>query len=142
MAEAPAPTHKRDVAEVGIGDEVAPAAKQQKLESEDKEDSDEDSDVGNDEDSDDWKATLFYWRGLLTHEPGSSTLSWEGAWVGSASGMPSDADFEASENTFQTHCPLLWPLPLIETRVDGPDPGVFFKARSGGALALCRFYLL
>jgi len=99
MAEAPAPTHKRDVAEVGIGDEVAPAAKQRKLENEQGEDN-EDSDEDNDVDNDDWKATLFYWRGLLTHEPGSSTLSWEGAWVGSASGMPSDADFEASENTF------------------------------------------
>ena len=46
----------------------------------------------------DWRQPAFYWRGTVT---GST---WEGAWVASAEGLPSNADFETSANTFKLEC--------------------------------------
>lgn len=46
----------------------------------------------------DWRTPLFYWRGALAVEAGA--LRWRGTWVASADGLPTDADFEASPNTF------------------------------------------
>ena len=46
----------------------------------------------------DWKTPLFYWRGAIDGD------TWSGAWVASADGLPSDADFAASENTFTLKC--------------------------------------
>ena len=44
----------------------------------------------------DWRTPLFYWRGRVVDEG----TKWEGTWVASAEGLPSDADFAASANTF------------------------------------------
>ena len=46
----------------------------------------------------DWKTPLFYWRGAIDGD------TWSGTWVASADGLPSDADFAASENTFTLKC--------------------------------------
>ena len=46
----------------------------------------------------DWKTPLFYWRGAIDGD------TWAGTWVASADGLPSDADFAASENTFTLKC--------------------------------------
>lgn len=48
---------------------------------------------------DDWKETLFYWRGVL-NQTDPYRMTWKGAWVGSASGLPTESDFRASTNTF------------------------------------------
>ena len=52
------------------------------------------------EDSDDWKATMYYWRGELSFDGGKKMLTWKGAWVGSTRGLPSDQEFAASPNAF------------------------------------------
>lgn len=46
----------------------------------------------------DWRTPLFYWRGKVD---GST---WEGTWVASTEGLPSNEEFEASENTFKLKC--------------------------------------
>ena len=46
----------------------------------------------------DWRTPLFYWRGAIDGD------TWSGTWVASADGLPSDADFAASENTFTLKC--------------------------------------
>jgi hypothetical protein len=46
----------------------------------------------------DWRSTVFYWRGRI--EP--LTLEWEGVWVGSDSGTPSQPQFAESVNIFKT----------------------------------------
>ena len=46
----------------------------------------------------DWRQSAFYWRGAV------SGSTWEGAWVASDEGLPSDADFAASTNTFKLVC--------------------------------------
>ena len=47
----------------------------------------------------DWRTPLFYWRGKVGNE-----TSWSGTWVASADGLPCDADFAASTNTFELSC--------------------------------------
>ena len=59
---------------------------------------------------DDWKSTLFCWRGRVVEEPveeealdgGAARATWTGTWVGCGHGeaRPTDADHAASENTF------------------------------------------
>ena len=46
----------------------------------------------------DWRMPVFYWRGSVA---GST---WEGSWVASADGLPADADFASSANTFKLEC--------------------------------------
>jgi len=46
----------------------------------------------------DWRQPVFYWRGTV------SGSTWEGSWVASDAGLPSDADFAASTNTFKLFC--------------------------------------
>ena len=46
----------------------------------------------------DWRTPVFYWRGSVT---GST---WEGTWVASLDGLPADADFASSANTFKLEC--------------------------------------
>lgn len=46
----------------------------------------------------DWRTPVFYWRGSV------AGCTWEGSWVASADGLPSDAEFEASANTFKLEC--------------------------------------
>ena len=46
----------------------------------------------------DWRQSAFYWRGAV------SGTTWEGTWVASEVGLPSDADFAASTNTFKLEC--------------------------------------
>ena len=46
----------------------------------------------------DWRVPIFYWRGTLTDK------TWQGTWVASEFGLPSDDDFKASENTFKLEC--------------------------------------
>ena len=43
----------------------------------------------------DWRSPLFYWRGTVAGGV------WEGTWVASTDGLPSDADFAASANSFK-----------------------------------------
>ena len=43
----------------------------------------------------DWRTPVFYWRGRVD---GSK---WSGTWVASTNGLPSDAEFEESANTFE-----------------------------------------
>ena len=59
----------------------------------------------------DWRTPLFYWRGKV-----SNKKSWSGTWVASADGLPSDADFAASANTFTLTCSK-----NIGTMSDGPS---------------------
>ena len=51
---------------------------------------------------DDWKSTLFCWRGRVVEEEGASRARWTGTWVGCGHGeeRPTDADHTASANTF------------------------------------------
>ena len=51
---------------------------------------------------DDWKSTLFCWRGRVVEEEGASRARWTGTWVGCGHGeeRPTDADHAASANTF------------------------------------------
>ena len=58
----------------------------------------------------DWRTPLFYWRGNCNE------TSWSGTWVASAEGLPSDADFAASANTFTLSC-----SENISTMSDGPS---------------------
>ena len=60
----------------------------------------------------DWRTPLFFWRG----EVSSNGTSWSGTWVASADGLPSDADFAASANTFTLSC-----SENISTMSDGPS---------------------
>ena len=46
----------------------------------------------------DWRQPVFYWRGAVTG------AVWEGTWVASTDGLPSDADFKDSANTFRLEC--------------------------------------
>jgi hypothetical protein len=94
---------KRSAAAVD-GDE-APVAKKAKAAC-----PEEDVDMETDEDSDDWKATLFYWRGDLLFDSGSKALTWKGAWVGSSHGLPTDQEFASSPNSFT----------LTAQRIEGP----------------------
>ena len=59
----------------------------------------------------DWRTPLFFWRGEV-----SNGTSWSGTWVASADGLPSDADFAASANTFTLSC-----SENISTMSDGPS---------------------
>ena len=43
----------------------------------------------------DWRMPLFYWRGQW------SKGTWQGSWVASEDGLPSDADFQESTSTFK-----------------------------------------
>ena len=51
----------------------------------------------------DWKETLFCWKGLLKRKGNPAILTWKGTWVGNeeASTLPSKDDFQASVNTFE-----------------------------------------
>ena len=46
----------------------------------------------------DWRQPAFYWRGTVTG------CTWQGTWVASAEGLPSNSDFEESANTFKLEC--------------------------------------
>lgn len=59
----------------------------------------------------DWRTPLFYWRG------GIAGTTWEGTWVANDAGLPSDAEFEASPNTFKLECSR--PLARLYEGVDG-----------------------
>jgi hypothetical protein len=61
--------------------------------------------------SPDWRTPVFYWRGKVD---GST---WEGTWVASSEGLPSNEEFEASENTFKLKCSK----PLEDLYWDGKD---------------------
>ena len=63
-------------------------------------DEDEEDDFA---DAQDWRHPLFYWRGALSID--DTALSWKGTWVASGDGLPSDADFVASANTFEVTAP-------------------------------------
>ena len=43
----------------------------------------------------DWRTPLFYWRGRVQEDDGTlpPTSTWDGTWVASAEGLPSDTDF-------------------------------------------------
>lgn len=47
----------------------------------------------------DWRTPIFYWRGKVTDE-----TVWSGTWVASETGLPTDADFAESANTFKLMC--------------------------------------
>ncbi len=47
----------------------------------------------------DWRVPIFYWRGKITNE-----TTWSGTWVASETGLPSDAEFAESANTFALEC--------------------------------------
>ena len=47
----------------------------------------------------DWRVPIFYWRGKITNE-----TTWSGTWVTSETGLPSDAEFAESANTFALEC--------------------------------------
>ena len=57
----------------------------------------------------DWRQTLFHWRGELRYAPPAppavpvGTLTWSGSWVGRAASFdpPSSDEFAASPNTFE-----------------------------------------
>jgi hypothetical protein len=54
--------------------------------------------------ADDWKRTLFVWRGVLSNMESSNTLSWKGTWVATedaVSRFPAEKDFQDSENRFE-----------------------------------------
>mmetsp|Transcript_50075 Transcript_50075/g.165820 ORF Transcript_50075/g.165820 Transcript_50075/m.165820 type:complete len:219 (+) Transcript_50075:120-776(+) len=46
----------------------------------------------------DWRTPIFYWRGAI------SGAEWTGTWVASAAGLPRDAEFKESANTFSLRC--------------------------------------
>ena len=46
----------------------------------------------------DWRGPLFYWRGTV------AGTTWEGRWVASDAGLPSEEEFATSENTFKLEC--------------------------------------
>jgi hypothetical protein len=60
----------------------------------------EGSDGASEEEDEDWKATLFYWRGELKLDAKKRQLTWSGAWVGSTGDLPSDGEFASSLNAF------------------------------------------
>ncbi len=45
----------------------------------------------------DWRMTIFYWRGTVT------ATKWEGTWVSSQDGLPTDQMFQSSDNSFSLH---------------------------------------
>ena len=47
----------------------------------------------------DWRAPLYFWHGTV-HTEDSGETSWEGTWIASDTGLPSLAEFSASENKF------------------------------------------
>jgi len=55
-----------------------------------------------------WRDPLFYWRGAV-----SPSGAWQGSWIASEAGLPSDDAFSASTNTFQLQSaiPLAPPAP-------------------------------
>ena len=74
----------------------------------------------------DWRTPLFYWRGAVVG------TKWSGTWVASADGLPSDADFEASTNTFELECSAALP------RLASADRATFagsYKLDNGDGLA-------
>jgi len=48
----------------------------------------------------DWRATLFYWRGTLSLDS-QDKLVWQGAWVGSEDTAPTAEQYHESTNTFK-----------------------------------------
>jgi len=48
----------------------------------------------------DWRATLFYWRGTLSLDS-QNKLVWQGAWVGSEDAVPTAEQYHESANTFK-----------------------------------------
>lgn len=46
----------------------------------------------------DWRTPVFYWRGKVDGH------TWEGTWVASTEGLPTNEEFEASENSFKLKC--------------------------------------
>ena len=54
----------------------------------------------------DWRQPVFYWRGKV------EGTTWEGTWVSSIDGLPSDEEFATSTNTFKLECRYLWTLAL------------------------------
>jgi hypothetical protein len=46
----------------------------------------------------DWRAPLFFWRGKV------DGTTWEGTWVASTEGLPSEAEFASSPNAFKLTC--------------------------------------
>eukprot|EP00966_Prymnesium_polylepis_P166957 3859214-Prymnesium_polylepis.4 len=80
----------------------------------------------------DWRTPLFYWRGTVDDE------TWSGAWVASTDGLPSDADFEASENSFKLKCsePIGMLVTLSDTAEKAPTAMLTgsYKLDNGGGL--------
>lgn len=77
------------------------------------------------EEEDNWKTTLFFWRGDLSLEQKTKRakrrLVWRGTWVGSGEDeLPTDEEFKTSQNTFELNgpadsgCLLTSPLQLHE----------------------------
>lgn len=95
-ADAPSKALKRGAAAV----EEAPAANKKAKPAEPAEVEMEEEDVG---EEDDWKATMYYWRGTLSFA--AETLTWKGAWVGSRAGLPPDSEFASSPNEFTLTAP-------------------------------------
>lgn len=81
----------------------------------------------------DWRAPLFFWRGRVDGN------TWEGTWVASTEGLPSDADFAASPNTFKLTCSDALPQVYRKGFVDGePSNATFtgsYKLDNGDGLA-------
>ena len=81
----------------------------------------------------DWRAPLFFWRGKVVGN------TWEGTWVASTEGLPSDTEFAASPNTFKLTCSDPLPDVYKKGRTDGkPDLATFtgtYKLDNGDGLA-------
>ena len=69
----------------------------------------------------DWRQPVFYWRGTI------SGSKWEGTWVASEAGLPSDADFAASTNAFKLVCST----PVFESVGSLQSPGLGGNGGSG-----------
>lgn len=81
----------------------------------------------------DWRETLFYWRGKITDE-----LHWSGTWCAGTDvdGLPSDADFGASLNSFSLVAnEPIGMLLLIEDAQEGAFVSGTYKLDNGGGLA-------
>jgi uncharacterized cupin superfamily protein len=99
---------------------------------------DEDENKDEDEEDGDWKATLFYWRGGLQLHPATKKLSWRGAWVGSTKGLPSEASFSSSENTFElsANLPKKMLMPTLSSVATEFAPKAGISARFTGSYLL------
>ena len=77
----------------------------------------------------DWRTPVFYWRGKVVGN------AWQGTWVASTDGLPSDAEFAKSPNTFKLKCSEA--LPKIYQMFDGQN-ATLDHATFTGHPACCR----